>query len=197
MEPVVAQVADVVGLADAFARAFVDDPMVAWRRPSSTIEESVVYYRRVLDEYAAVGALWRIPGIGAASAWLSPAHSSRLREARVAKRRRATVADDVSTAADRRRWAWLDSHLPDRPVWFLDLLAVAPEAQGAGLGGVLVRHGTARARVAGLTAFLETSNERNLAFYESHGFHIVDQGEVPGGGPMVWFLQTGTPKALR
>jgi ribosomal protein S18 acetylase RimI-like enzyme len=171
--------------------------MVAWRRPSSTIEESVVYYRGVLNEYVALGALWRIPGVGAAAAWLSPADSSRLREARVAKRRTATVTDDVSTAADRRRWAWLDSHLPDRPVWFLDLLAVAPEAQGAGLGGVLVRHGTARARAAGLTAFLETSNERNLAFYASHGFHIVDQGEAPGAGPMVWFLQTRTPKALR
>ena len=59
------------------------------------------------------------------------------------------------------------------------------------------RGGTGRASATGLTAFLETGNERNLAFYESHGFHVVDHGYAPGGGPMVWFMQTRTPKALR
>ena len=91
MEPVVTAVTDVAGLADVFARAFVGDPMAAWRRPYSTVEESVVHYRGVLDEYVVLGVLWRIPGAGAAAAWLSPADSSRLREARVAERRTATV----------------------------------------------------------------------------------------------------------
>jgi ribosomal protein S18 acetylase RimI-like enzyme len=197
MEPVVAADPDVVGLAGVFARAFVGDPMVAWRRPHSTVEESVDHYQGVLDEYVALGVLWRIPGVGAAAAWLSPADSSRLRDSRTARRRTSTADDDMSSAPEHPVRAWLDSHLPVDPVLFLDLLAVAPEAQGAGWGGLLVGHGLGRARGMGLTAFLETSNERNLAFYESYGFQVVDHGCAPGGGPTVWFLQTRAPNRQR
>jgi ribosomal protein S18 acetylase RimI-like enzyme len=192
MQPVVATPADLALLADSFAAAFGDDPMARWRRTRSTPEETVGYYRGVLDEYVALGVLWRL-GDRAAAAWMSPEDTRRRRATRADRHGTGPVdrARDGSPLPDHELWGWLDSHLPDHPVVFLDLLAVAPEAQGAGLGGVLVRHGLARAAAVGLTAFLETSNDRNLAFYESHGFRVVDQGYAPGGGPMIWFLQTG------
>ena len=86
-------------------------------------------------------------------------------------------------------WDWLDARLPQRPVWFLDIIAVAPESQRQGLGSDLITHGLVRARAAHCPAFLETSLESNVTFYESHGFQIVDEGSPPGGGPVIWFMQ--------
>jgi ribosomal protein S18 acetylase RimI-like enzyme len=70
------------------------------------------------------------------------------------------------------------------------MVAVAPAAQGRGLGRILVRHGVERARADGCPAFLETGNPRNVPLYQSLGFQIVDEQRAPDGGPTIWFMQT-------
>jgi GNAT superfamily N-acetyltransferase len=90
-------------------------------------------------------------------------------------------------------WDWLDAHVPHEPCWFLDAVAVAPAAQGQGLGRALVRHGLERARADDCPAFLETGTPRNVPFYQSLGFQIVDEQQAPDGGPTIWFMQTPRP----
>jgi hypothetical protein len=51
-------------------------------------------------------------------------------------------------------------------------------------------HGLELARADGCPAFLETGNPRNVPFYRSLGFQIVDEQRAPDGGPMIWFMQT-------
>ena len=87
-------------------------------------------------------------------------------------------------------WDWLGAHLPAEPCWFLDAVAVAPAAQGRGLGRTLVMHGLERARADGCPAFLETGTPRNVPFYQSLGFQIVGEQQAPDGGPTIWFMQT-------
>ena len=72
-------------------------------------------------------------------------------------------------------WDWLGAHLPDEPCWFLDLVGVAPAAQGAGLGKALVRHGLQRRGRAGAPAFVEPGNPRNLPLHQSLGFQTVSK----------------------
>jgi hypothetical protein len=38
-------------------------------------------------------------------------------------------------------------------------------------------------------AFLETGRERNVGFYERFGFRVVDDADIPSGGPHVWFMR--------
>ena len=80
--------------------------------------------------------------------------------------------------------------MPAEPLWYLDQLGVDPSHQGEGVGGALVRFGLERAAAAGLPAFLETAKERNLGFYASLGFRVVDEGTVPDGGPRIWFMRS-------
>ena len=80
-------------------------------------------------------------------------------------------------------WDWLGAHLPAEPCWFLDAVAVAPAAQGRGLGRTLVMHGLERARADGCPAFLETGTPRNVPFYQSLGFQIVGEQQAPMAGP--------------
>jgi hypothetical protein len=47
---------------------------------------------------------------------------------------------------------------------------------------------TARADAARVPTYLDTTNERNLAFYARAGFEVVHAGRFPGGGCRYWTL---------
>jgi ribosomal protein S18 acetylase RimI-like enzyme len=98
------------------------------------------------------------------------------------------LADDGGARYE-RLWDWVEERTPDEPLWYLDQLGVDPARQGGGIGRALVQFGTAHAARAGLPAFLETATERNVGFYTALGFRVVEEGNVPGGGPRIWFLR--------
>ncbi|MBT8224876.1 MAG: GNAT family N-acetyltransferase [Dactylosporangium sp.] len=64
-------------------------------------------------------------------------------------------------------------HPAGPPHWYLHAIGTLPEEQGKGYGSILLGHGVAQFDVAGLPAYLESSNPRNLPFYQRHGFRIV------------------------
>ena len=39
---------------------------------------------------------------------------------------------------------------------------------------------------AGVPAYLESSNERNVPLYERHGFQVVGEHQALGRGPTIW-----------
>ena len=54
--------------------------------------------------------------------------------------------------------------------WYLSIVAIAPEAQGRGLGARLLEPTLAEADAAAAVCYLETFNRRSLRFYERFGF---------------------------
>lgn len=81
------------------------------------------------------------------------------------------------------------AHHPDpQPHAYLRFVGVAPEAQGKGWGGKIIREGIDRAAREGLGVLLETATESNLAIYTRLGFHITETWFVPGGGPQFWTM---------
>ena len=75
------------------------------------------------------------------------------------------------------------------PHWYLMIVGVDPELQGRGLGTALVKEGLARADRANCPCYPETSEERNLAFYERHGFMAVETATLGDGGPTGWAMR--------
>jgi ribosomal protein S18 acetylase RimI-like enzyme len=75
------------------------------------------------------------------------------------------------------------------PHWYLLIVAVDPDLQGRGLGSALMKEGLARADQANCPCYLETSSERNLAFYERHGFVVVERATLGDGGPPAWAMR--------
>jgi GNAT superfamily N-acetyltransferase len=57
-----------------------------------------------------------------------------------------------------------------REAWYLSIIAIAPEAQGQGLGRLLLGPTLAEADAAGAVCYLETFSPRSLTFYERVGF---------------------------
>lgn len=75
------------------------------------------------------------------------------------------------------------------PSFYLELLAVAPDGQGQGLGGVFLREGLdglAREEKIGRIT-LTTNTESNCRFYERNGFRQLSVREV--AGVPVWTLE--------
>jgi ribosomal protein S18 acetylase RimI-like enzyme len=77
---------------------------------------------------------------------------------------------------------------PKEPHWYLPVIGVDPSRQGMGLGSILMRHAVARSDRAGVPAYLESSNPRNISLYERHGFvwlGIIQSGGSPEVVPML------------
>ncbi len=89
-----------------------------------------------------------------------------------------TLDDLLGTFDEMDRWH------PEQPHWYLPLVGVEPHAQGRGLGAALMRHAVAQADAAGLPAYLESSNPRNISLYLRHGFEVLGEIQV-GAGPVV------------
>ncbi|MCP2323764.1 ribosomal protein S18 acetylase RimI-like enzyme [Hamadaea flava] len=71
--------------------------------------------------------------------------------------------------------------------WYLEFIATASAAQGSGLGSALLQAGLDRFDADGVPVYLESSNPRNLPFYERHGFEVT--GNLPvSAGPEQWTL---------
>ena len=78
-------------------------------------------------------------------------------------------------------------HPSGPPHYYLAVLGTDPAQQGQGLGSALLAPVLERCDADGVGAFLESSKERNLAFYGRHRFEVVGDYQVPDG-PKLWFM---------
>jgi GNAT superfamily N-acetyltransferase len=80
------------------------------------------------------------------------------------------------------------------PCWYLFLLGVEPSRQRQGLGGALMRPILERADTKKIACYLETENERNVAFYRRQGFDVIVNGEEAGSSGVRFWTFRRTPK---
>ena len=74
---------------------------------------------------------------------------------------------------------------PDEPHWYLAVLGTAKAHQGKGVGSALISPVLEKCDADGVPAYLESSKESNIPFYERHGFKVT--GEVKTkNGPSLW-----------
>ena len=73
--------------------------------------------------------------------------------------------------------------------WYMLFLGVDPQRQGRGVGSALLRPMLARVDEQRMPCYLETSEANNVQFWETHGFEVAAEGDVPKGGPHVWGMR--------
>jgi GNAT superfamily N-acetyltransferase len=192
---------------EILARAFADDPMYRFLLPDERIHKAQLgWLMGLMVRYGQMyglatrpadrltgAAVWMPPGSGDATPWrmlragaaaglwrMGPSHLKRM--------------VDVSDYLERLR----QERMPE-PHHYLMLIGVDPSSQGQGIGSVLLAPELAKADHGGHASYLETTKERNLPFYQRHGFVIVDSGTVPKGGPAFWTMRrpAGSGPAVR
>jgi ribosomal protein S18 acetylase RimI-like enzyme len=181
---------EVPQLAAMLARAFHDDPVTAWfirnesRRPRYAQRFFAWQLHRLLGQEqvhvaddGSGAALWALPGRWRESTW----QALRLFVALVPSL--VTHLPAATRGVDR-----VEKRHPPEPHLYLAVLGTDPPAQGRGIGSALLRPGLALCDREGLPAYLESSKERNVAFYGRFGFRVTEEVRMPGGGPAVWLM---------
>jgi len=185
-----ATLADVPRLAQALASAFQDDPVIAWIFPDEQRRRTVLpaFMEFRLRKLAFLhDEVWMAAGGAAAAVWFPPpgrwqlSRAQRLRLLPPLVRFLGLRTASVLGGLERME----REHPRDRSHWYLFILGTEPAAQGRGLGSALLAQVLARVDANGMPAYLESSNERNIAWYRRHGFEITGEVAIPGG-PRIW-----------
>ena len=197
LSPVPLQEHQICAACDVLARAFFDDPMTRYAMPADE------HRARALPAFFSIGV--RL-GVGAATAlvtpgavegvaiWMPPGletfTSQQMRAAGVAAAN-AAIGQEAVRRFDRVLATWAPLRMRDMPDphWYLMILGVAPPRQGRGIGGRLIAPTLAQADTEGRPCYLETTNARNVPFYQQHGFEVLVEGEMAGGGFRYWTMR--------
>jgi GNAT superfamily N-acetyltransferase len=163
--------------------AFAEDPITCWMHPDPTTRpaKSAAFMRAMLEIGFPHGHVYTVgPHNDAVAIWCPPD---------------VELFDDQAVS---RLWPVLEEILDDRveqvvsglmqitaahprdrgPHFYLGELGTARSAQSRGLGSLLIGEVLDRCDRQGLGAYLESSNIRNVPFYERHGFEVLCEVEV-------------------
>lgn len=170
----------------ALTLAFSTDPVCRWIWPSPDVH--MRFFGRFAQAFAGAaferGTAFVDAEVRAAALWLPPGAAPDetallgVIDHSVLTHKRATALGLLESMSE---------HHPKEEHWYLPLIGVEPMAQGRGLGAGLMRSALARCDAAGLPAYLESTNQRNLTFYGRLGFRVTGQikvGECPEIMPM-------------
>jgi GNAT superfamily N-acetyltransferase len=183
----VATGADVTHMKDMLATAFQGDPIFGWLMPDeATRSERLQRFFEIELRHVALtrGHIWTSKELSGAAlclppgAWRLPTRvlfTQGPRFARVFGARLPRAAGLLSMIERR--------HIRG-PHYYFAYIGVAPDAQGQGLGTLLMRPTLERCDAEGLPAYLEASSERNAALYERLGFELKDELCFAGSPPL-------------
>jgi ribosomal protein S18 acetylase RimI-like enzyme len=72
--------------------------------------------------------------------------------------------------------------------WFLQAIGVAPQFQGRGYSGKLLRPMLSKIDEEGLPCYLETLEEQNVQLYEHFGFGVIEESAIPETNLTNWAM---------
>jgi ribosomal protein S18 acetylase RimI-like enzyme len=163
--------------------AFVTDPIAryALATPHDYLQEFPAQVRAFAGGSFAHGTADIAADFGGVALWLPPGVAPD-GEALAQEFQRTAKAEHLADVL--ASFEQMDRTHPKQPHWYLPMIGVEPNAQGAGLGGALMRHAVARCDAQGALAYLESSNPRNIPLYQRHGFEAMGEIQV-GAAPVV------------
>jgi GNAT superfamily N-acetyltransferase len=180
--------ADLPQLASALSSAFRDDPMINWlfEEPEARAAQRLRWMRFGLDMGLTRGHVYSVGDDEAAAVWSPPSVSlfDELWGPRMGELMNEQLGE--SAGAKLASLAEILGHgKVDEPHFYLFILGSQAESQGKGLGAALMEHVLRICDRQGLAAHLESSNPRNIPFYQRHGFEVVGELRLGGDGPLI------------
>jgi ribosomal protein S18 acetylase RimI-like enzyme len=185
---------DVRAIAAALARSFDDDPVMRYlfpkdrSRPQRLRTFFAAETKRALRQGAVFtaddasaegaskgGAVWSAPGKWKVVGAEMVAQLPLLFTFAAAMPRAVSLMTRVEKAH------------PQEHHWYLAALGTVPDHQGKGIGSALLAPILGRCDEEGQPAYLESSKEQNIPFYNRHGFEVTGEIAMPNG-PTMWTM---------
>lgn len=183
----VGSLSDESRIMDVIGMSFIADPLLRWMYPD--LQKFVEYLPQLTKAYGGRAidhsSAYFVDGYRGAALWLPPnVHSDD--ETFVALLDRS-VGDQKNDAI--ATFEQMAGFHPNEPHWFLAVMGVDPNHQGKGVGAALLKRGLVRCDRDHLPVYLESSSERNVPFYERHGFDVLGTVQLSGCPPVFPMLR--------
>jgi ribosomal protein S18 acetylase RimI-like enzyme len=157
---------------------FSTDPVARWVYPRTGqyLTHFPVFIQALAGNAFSAGTAFATSDFSGAALWLPPGVGSdeeaigSLIEESIDRE----IIDDVYEFVEQ-----MGHNHPTEPHWYLPMIAVDTYRQNEGIGTALLRASLERCDRAGLPAYLESSNPRNISLYRRFGFEVV--GEIQCG----------------
>lgn len=181
--------------AKLLARAFHRDPMYVQVLPDEGKRAEALpwLFDRVVYYSLLYGQVHTTPALEGVACWLPPGQTE-ITMGRLVRSGLYATPLRMGLAAYRRFDVYLryaeqlhERYAPEAH-WYLWAIGVDLSSQGRGIGSRLLEPVVARASADGAACYLDTGTERNVHFYEKHGFQVVYEGQVPKQGVQVWAM---------
>jgi len=184
LEVVTAAPADRGRVVGAMVAAFVADPALRYFFPDddSYAEGAAAFFGHLFDKRVHLGTVWTVGGGASVAMWDPPASGAdhagdgpalRLPDESLA---RLAIYDEAVHAV-----------LPATPYWYLGVLGTHPDHAGRGGARAVTAAGLRHAAAAGLPAYLETANPRNVDVYRRLGWEV--ERTVAADALTVWVMR--------
>jgi ribosomal protein S18 acetylase RimI-like enzyme len=180
--------ADIPRVSQALGKAFWDDPVMRFLipadKPDSRLTSLMRWEAKSSLEH---GTAWMTADGTSAALWKPPGKwKTTIGELIVQLptvigflRGRTITGLSVLGAVEKK-------HPNDPPHWYLAVLGTEPDGQGKGNGSAVLQPVLERCDRDGECAYLESSKETNIPFYERHGFTVTEEVKLGKKGPSVW-----------
>jgi GNAT superfamily N-acetyltransferase len=183
--------AEAAKLSAMLGRAFLDDPVQLYLFPDEATRLKKVerlFGTFLRAHYVKQGATLTTSAHEGVAMWAPPGHATftpleilsqagpMLRSFGLGIPRALKVLDTI------------EKQHPSEPHWYLGVLGTDPVHQGKGIGASVLQPILERCDREGIPAYLESSKDRNVPYYERFGFKVTKEIALPRGGPLVWAM---------
>lgn len=183
-----AKESDEAGVIDVLKIAFVADPATrwVWPDPQKYLSHFSSFAKAFGGKAFAYESAHYVGNYSGAALWLPPNvyHDADLLTALL-----QSSGSDESKKDGPEIFEKMSRYHPHEPHWYLPLLGVDPLHHGKGLGSALIQHVIGMCDRDNKFAYLESSNPKNIQFYERHGFKLLGTIQVNTSPPIFPMLR--------
>jgi GNAT superfamily N-acetyltransferase len=174
-------------------QAFFNDPLNIYTAPDPTMRTRIFswYFTQAVRAETSTHTVYTTPGQPEGVAvWMNPCTNGQVAQSDEEEMRQVFGPEAYERFVDAFSYFRRVHHeVIESPHWYLELLGVAPQRQGQGIGKALLLPLLQRADAEGLPCYLETFTERNIPFYESNGFQVAQAGVEPQSQIPFWAMK--------
>lgn len=182
----------IVPASEALGRAFFDDPLLMYLMPDGDARRRLApqFFQRLVRAGHLFGETYTTPEASGVAYWMRPGGALSKEQAERAGMDEipAIVGEDAFAGFSTVVAFLKEFRMRDAPEghWYLELLGVDTALQGQGAGSALMQPVLEQADAEGVPCYLETANEKNVAFYQKQGFDVIVDTVDPTSGLRLW-----------